>query len=61
MIRNLLIGAALGYVGKKLFDEGKLDPYIAQVKDKLAELNGARSPVPPSVAKEGKGQPDLAF
>lgn len=37
MIKRLLIGAALGVFGKKLYDEGKLDPYIAKAKAKLDE------------------------
>ena len=37
MIKRLVIGAALGVLGKKLFDEGKLDPYIAKAKAKLDE------------------------
>ena len=37
MIKRLLIGAALGVFGKKLYDEGKLDPYIEKAKEKLAE------------------------
>lgn len=37
MIKTLLVGVALGYVGKKLYDEGKLDPYIAKAKDKLEQ------------------------
>ena len=32
MIKTLLAGAVLGIVGKKLYDEGKLDPFIAKVK-----------------------------
>ena len=37
MIKRLLIGAVLGFVGKKFYDEGKLDPYIAKAKAKLDE------------------------
>lgn len=37
MIKRLLIGAVLGVLGKKLYDEGKLDPYIAKAKAKLDE------------------------
>jgi hypothetical protein len=35
MIKRLLIGAVLGVIGKKMYDEGRLDPYIAKAKDKL--------------------------
>jgi hypothetical protein len=37
MINRLLVGAVLGVIGKKLYDEGKLDPYIARAKAKLEE------------------------
>jgi hypothetical protein len=37
MIKRLLIGAVLGVVGKKLYDQGKLDPYIAKAKATLLE------------------------
>ena len=44
MIKRMLIGAVLGFLGKKFYDEGKLDPYIAKAKAKLEEqgLTGAR-------------------
>lgn len=37
MLKTLITGAALGYLGKKLYDEGSLDKYIALGKEKLAE------------------------
>ena len=37
MIKRLLIGAAIGVFGKKLYDEGKLHPFIAKAKAKLDE------------------------
>jgi hypothetical protein len=37
MIKRLLIGAVLGVLGKKFYDEGKLDPYIAKAKAKFDE------------------------
>ena len=37
MIKRLLIGVVLGVLGKKLYDDGKLDPYIAKAKSKLDE------------------------
>ncbi len=37
MIKILLIGAALGVLGKKLYDEGKLDPYMTKAKSRLDE------------------------
>ena len=45
MIKRLLVGAVLGILGKKFYDEGKLDPYIAKAKAKLDEqgLTSARS------------------
>ena len=42
MIRALLAGAVIGIIGKKLFDEGKLDPYIETLQSK-AEEAGLRS------------------
>jgi hypothetical protein len=56
MIKTLLAGAALGYFGRKLYEEGKLDPLIAKAKSKLDEkisdLSG-RSANPPSPAATG--------
>lgn len=37
MIRALLAGAVIGIIGKKLFDEGKLDPYIETLQSKAEE------------------------
>lgn len=41
MIKRLVIGAALGVLGKKLYDEGRLDPYIAKAKEKVDGLAAA--------------------
>jgi hypothetical protein len=38
MIKALLAGAVIGIVGKKLFDEGKLDPYVESLKSKAEEF-----------------------
>jgi hypothetical protein len=38
MIKALLAGAVIGIVGKKLFDEGKLDPYVESFKSKAEEF-----------------------
>lgn len=35
MLKTLITGAALGYLGKKLYDEGTLDPYIARAREAL--------------------------
>lgn len=40
MIKRLLVGAALGVWGKKLYDEGRLDPYIAKAKSKVDSYAG---------------------
>ena len=48
MIKRLLVGAALGVFGKKLYDEGKLDPYIEKAKQKLAEQGLSRPSGEPS-------------
>lgn len=62
MIKGLLVGAAIGYFGKKLYDDGKLDPYLERARSKLEEAGGtAGSAVPAAAKKGGKGQPDLAF
>lgn len=37
MIKTLLTGAALGFIGKKLYDEGKLDSAIDTAREKLRE------------------------
>jgi len=37
VIRALLAGAVIGIIGKKLFDEGKLDPYIETLQSKAEE------------------------
>lgn|GEM_PF-2548766 len=62
MIKRLLVGAALGFLGKKLYDEGKLDPYIAKAKDKLDTFS-ASDPMAAArrSSKKADGQPDLAF
>jgi len=38
MIKRFILGAALGAFGKKLYDEGRLDPYIARAKEKFSGL-----------------------
>jgi hypothetical protein len=38
VIRALLAGAVIGIIGKKLFDEGKLDPYLESLQSKAEEL-----------------------
>jgi hypothetical protein len=35
MIKRLLTGIVLGYYGKKLLDDGKLDPLISRAKSLL--------------------------
>ncbi len=35
MLKTLLAGAVLGYFGKKLYDGGKLQPYIAKARTRL--------------------------
>ena len=57
MIKTLIVGAVLGYYGKKLYDEGKLDPYLAEAKDKLG-----LSELKEKAARKGNAsQPDLAL
>ncbi|MCW2338620.1 hypothetical protein M2337_002853 [Sphingobium sp. B2D3A] len=61
MMKTLLAGAAIGYFGKKLYDEGKLDPYIARAKSTLAELSPEQAD---TRAPRGVGQdeqPNMAF
>lgn len=49
MIRTLIFGAIAGYVGKKLYDEGKLnefkDDVIARYSQAKADLTDKRDPV----------------
>ncbi len=43
MIKTLLVGAVLGFIGKKLYDKGSLDPFIERASgtvDSLAESAG---------------------
>ncbi|WP_176590341.1 hypothetical protein [Sphingobium sp. EM0848] len=46
MIRTLIFGAIAGYVGKKLYDEGKLtefkDDLVARYNEAKAELDKRR-------------------
>jgi len=44
MIGKLLVGVALGFVGKKLYDEGKLDPYLNRAREKLDEFSKQDAP-----------------
>lgn len=56
MIKTLLAGAALGYFGRKLYEEGKLDPFLAKAKSRLDEkLSGLSEPsaTAPSPAATG--------
>jgi hypothetical protein len=34
MIRTILVGAVLGFIGKKLYDNGSLDPLIAKASER---------------------------
>jgi hypothetical protein len=54
MIRTLIFGAIAGYVGKKLYDEGKLtefkDDLVARLNvagDKVATATGSTTAAPP--------------
>jgi hypothetical protein len=51
MIRQLLVGAALGFIGKKLYDKGALDPYIARAKEAFDQAQAPDSKAPPAVPK----------
>ena len=48
MIRNLLVGAALGFIGKKLYDNGTLDPYIVRAKGALDEFQASNAKATPA-------------
>lgn len=61
MIKRLLAGVALGYYGKKLHDEGKLDSLISGARDLL---NGSNSSIRDAARRDPKAsesQPDIAF
>jgi hypothetical protein len=47
MIRKLLVGAALAFIGKKLYDKGALDPYIARAKEAFDQAQVSDSKAPP--------------
>ena len=49
MIKRLLIGTVLGVLGKKFYDEGRLDPYIARARSELDKLGAAAQPDTPVV------------
>lgn len=58
MIRTLIFGAIAGYVGKKLYDEGKLtqfrDDLVARYNQARAELTDAPvGAVPPAPTVTG--------
>lgn len=64
MIRTLIFGAIAGYVGKKLYDEGKLtefkDDIVArygQAKADLDEKRAAQGSVPASASSKPVGTP----
>lgn len=42
MIKTLVVGAALGVMGKKLYDQGKLDPWIDRAREGMANLTPER-------------------
>lgn len=52
MIRTLIFGAIAGYVGKKLYDEGKLTEFK---DDLVARYNQART----DLDKRGEGETSL--
>lgn len=47
MIRTLIFGAIAGYVGKKLYDEGKLDAFR---DDLVKRFNDLKQPAPADTA-----------
>ncbi|MBB3980887.1 hypothetical protein GGR44_000518 [Sphingobium fontiphilum] len=47
MIRTLIFGAIAGYVGKKLYDEGKLDAFR---DDLVKRFNELKQPAPADAA-----------
>lgn len=53
MIRTLIFGAIAGYVGKKLYDDGKLtefkDDLVARYNDAKANLETQRADTAPAV------------
>ncbi len=61
MIKTLLAGAAIGYFGKKFYDEGKLDPYIARAKDKFDELSAKSADARAPRGTGADDQPNMAF
>lgn len=54
MIKALLAGAVIGIVGKKLFDEGKLDPYVESLTSKAEEFGLSVRSKKPAVAIRSK-------
>ncbi|MET0360928.1 MAG: hypothetical protein ABW048_04155 [Sphingobium sp.] len=64
MIRTLIFGAIAGYVGKKLYDEGKLTEFkedlvtrYNQAKSDLADKRGDTQPSVGGVATAGAPSP----
>ncbi|ATP21631.1 hypothetical protein [Sphingobium yanoikuyae] len=67
MIRTLIFGAIAGYVGKKLYDEGKLtefkDDLVARYSEAKAKLEDQRiqdSPAPVVTPATASGTPATA-
>ncbi|MDO7834278.1 hypothetical protein Q4610_04395 [Sphingobium sp. HBC34] len=54
MIRTLIFGAIAGYVGKKLYDDGKLtefkDDLVARYHDAKANLDAQRADTAPVIS-----------
>lgn len=61
MIKRLLAGVALGYYGKKLHDEGKLDSLISGARDLLSGRSSSIQDAAHKDPKASKSQPDIAF
>lgn len=61
MIKRLLAGVALGYYGKKLHDEGKLDSLISGARDLLHGRSYSIQDAARKDPKASASQPDIAF
>ncbi|MBO9576411.1 MAG: hypothetical protein J7494_11775 [Sphingobium sp.] len=61
MIKTLIVGAALGFFSKKLYDEGKFDPYLSRMKETIDGIAQRRSSDAPPAGTGSADQPDMAF
>lgn len=53
MLRTLIFGAIAGIVGKKLYESGAIDEFVADAKTRYQEISAERAASKPAVATAG--------